>query len=242
MFSPSHSSSVRNKYGMFKTVTTMKSSYNTFHEEGESKSLTNAGTPETRYTKRKFIFALALAGAFLVGFVSHSGVGMSNESMTSQLVDSKEVVSGNWAQIKLIGTKLCIDMPGGDDPKPFPGIELWLWDCDTKYNKVWKKSGNMIVYKYLDTSNREYCMDCNGSDGKCWEENGRISLWPCDKKNGHQKLLHNTFGHNSLAYIESFGPQSVPMCIDATSDHSNGSYLQSWECDYPENQSWRIKY
>jgi len=223
---------------MFKTVTTMKSSYNTFHEEGESKSLTNAGTPETRYTKRKFIFALALAGAFLVGFVSHSGVGMSNESMTSQLVDSKEVVSGKYAHIRLTGTNLCIDMPGGkDNPTPHSGDELqqlWLWDCE-KFNKVWKERDGMIEYKHRDNNKIKYCIDCWGWDGNCWQEKGRISLYPCDQTSWKQALHHNPHGL-------SLSPLSTGMCIDATSDHSNGSYLQSWECDYPENQSWRIKY
>ena len=79
----------------------MKSGYNnTIHEGGELKPLTNAsaGIPETggsRITKKHLVLVslgLVIMG-FLVGHLTnthHSGLRMSQESMTAQLVDSKE--------------------------------------------------------------------------------------------------------------------------------------------------------
>ena len=90
---------------MIKTVTMMKSGYNnTIHkEEGELKPLTNAnaGIPETggsHITKKRLV--LLSLGLLIMGFImshltntQHSGLRMSQESMTAQLVDSTEDVS-----------------------------------------------------------------------------------------------------------------------------------------------------
>jgi len=81
----------------------MKSGYNnTIHEGGELKPLTNAsaGIPETggsRIMKKHMVlvsFGLVIM-VFLIGHLTtthHSGLRMSQESMTAQLVDSKELV------------------------------------------------------------------------------------------------------------------------------------------------------
>ena len=75
----------------------MKSGYKTIPEE-ESKPLTKAGIVETggsRITKKHMVLVslgLVIMG-FLIGHLmntQHSGVQMSQESMTAQLVDSKE--------------------------------------------------------------------------------------------------------------------------------------------------------
>ena len=76
----------------------MKSGYNSIHqEEGELKPLTNAnaGIPETggsRITKKRLV--LVCLGLLITGVImghltntQHSGLGMSQESMTAQLVD-----------------------------------------------------------------------------------------------------------------------------------------------------------
>ena len=84
----------------------MKSGYNnTIHEEGgELKPLTNAnaGIPETggsriSITKKRLV--LVCLGLLITGFImghltntQHSGLQMSQESMTAQLVDFKELV------------------------------------------------------------------------------------------------------------------------------------------------------
>ena len=88
---------------MIKTVTKMKSGYNNTileEEEGELKPLTNAnsGIAETGgsgITKKYLVLVslgLVIMG-FLIGHLTnthHSGLRMSQESMTAQLVDSKE--------------------------------------------------------------------------------------------------------------------------------------------------------
>ena len=87
----------------------MKSGYNnTIHEEGgELKPLTNAnaGIPETGgspITKKHLVLVslgmliMGLIMGFMMGHLTntqHSGVQMSQESITAQLVDSKEDVS-----------------------------------------------------------------------------------------------------------------------------------------------------
>ena len=82
----------------------MKSGYNnTIHkEEGELKPLTNAnaGIPETggsHITKKRLV--LLSLGLLIMGFIvghltntQHSGLRMSQESITTQLVDSKDLV------------------------------------------------------------------------------------------------------------------------------------------------------
>ena len=98
------SSSVHNfNYQTIKTVTMMKSGYNnTIRKgEGELKPLTNTAIPETgesRITKKRLV--LVSLGLLIMGFImghltntQHSGLRMSQESMTAQLVDSKEDVS-----------------------------------------------------------------------------------------------------------------------------------------------------
>ena len=79
----------------------MKSGYKTIPQEEESKPLTKAGIAETggsRITKKYLV--LVSLGLVLTGFLMvhrtnthHSGLRMSQESMTAQLVDSKEDVS-----------------------------------------------------------------------------------------------------------------------------------------------------
>ncbi len=90
---------------MIKTVTMMKSGYNnTIHEEeGELKPLTNAnaGIPETggsRITKKYLV--LVSLGLVIMGFLighrtntHHSVLRMRQESMTAQLVDSKDTLN-----------------------------------------------------------------------------------------------------------------------------------------------------
>ena len=76
----------------------MKSGYKTIPQEEESKPLTKAGIAEmggSRITKKHLVLvslSLVIMG-FLVGHLTnthHSGLRMSQESMTAQLVDSKE--------------------------------------------------------------------------------------------------------------------------------------------------------
>ena len=88
--------------------TMMKSGYNnTIHKEGELKPLTNAnaGIPETGgspITKKHLVLVslgmliMGLIMGFMMGHLTntqHSGLRMSQESITTQLVDSKEDVS-----------------------------------------------------------------------------------------------------------------------------------------------------
>ena len=77
----------------------MKSGYKTIPEE-ESKPLTKAGIAEmggSHITKKHLVLGslgLVIMG-FLMGHLTnahHSGLRMSQESMTAQLVDSKELV------------------------------------------------------------------------------------------------------------------------------------------------------
>ena len=76
----------------------MKSGYKTIPEEEESKPLTKAGIPETvgsRIMKKHMVLvSLGLViMAVLMGHLTnayHSGLRMSQESTTAQLVDSKE--------------------------------------------------------------------------------------------------------------------------------------------------------
>ena len=80
----------------------MKSSYNNTipKGEGELKPLTNTAIPETgepRITKKRLV--LVSLGLLIMGFImghltntQHSGLRMSQESMTTQLVDFKELV------------------------------------------------------------------------------------------------------------------------------------------------------
>ena len=80
----------------------MKSGYNnTIRKgEGELKPLTNTAIPETgesRITKKRLVLvslALLIMG-FMMGHLTntqHSGLRMSQEPMTSQLVDFKELM------------------------------------------------------------------------------------------------------------------------------------------------------
>ena len=85
----------------------MKSGYNnTIRKgEGELKPLTNTAIPETgesRITKKRLVLVslgmliMGLIMGFMMGHLTntqHSGVRMSQESITAQLVDSKEDVS-----------------------------------------------------------------------------------------------------------------------------------------------------
>ena len=75
----------------------MKSGYKTIPEE-ESKPLTKAGIAETGGSQimKKYLVLVSL-GLVLTGFLMghhtnthHSGLRMSQEAMTAQLVDSKE--------------------------------------------------------------------------------------------------------------------------------------------------------
>ena len=105
LFSFSSSSSVHNFNNQTnETVTTMKSGYNnTIRKgEGELKPLTNnAAIPETgeiRITKKRLV--LVSLGLLIMGLImghltntQHSGLPMSQKSITAQLVDSKEDVS-----------------------------------------------------------------------------------------------------------------------------------------------------
>ena len=80
-----------------------KSGYNSTirKEEGELKPLTNTAileTGEPRITKKRLV--LVSLGLLIMGFImghltntQHSGLRMSQESMTAQLVDPKEDVS-----------------------------------------------------------------------------------------------------------------------------------------------------
>ena len=76
----------------------MKSGYKTIPEEEESKPLTKAGIAETGgsgITKKYLVLVslgLVIMG-FLIGHLTnthHTGLRMSQESMTAQLVDPKE--------------------------------------------------------------------------------------------------------------------------------------------------------
>ena len=79
----------------------MKSGYNSIHqEEGELKPLTNVPVPETGESriKKKHLVLVSL-GLVIMGFLMghltnmhHSGLQMSQESMTAQLADFKELV------------------------------------------------------------------------------------------------------------------------------------------------------
>ena len=91
---------------MIKTVTKMKSGYNNTileeEEEGELKPLTNAnaGIPEvggSGITKKHLV--LVSLGLVIMGFLmghrtntQHSGLRMSQESMTVQLMDFNDLV------------------------------------------------------------------------------------------------------------------------------------------------------
>ena len=77
----------------------MKSGYKTIPEE-ESKPLNKAGIAETggSHIMKKYL-ALVSLGLVIMGFLighrtntHHSGLRMSQESMTAQLVDSKELL------------------------------------------------------------------------------------------------------------------------------------------------------
>ena len=85
----------------------MKSGYNnTIRKgEGELKPLTNTAIPETgesRITKKRLVLVslglliMGLVMGFMMGHLTntqHSGLRMSQESINTQLVDSKEDVS-----------------------------------------------------------------------------------------------------------------------------------------------------
>ena len=78
----------------------MKSGYKTIPQEEESKPLTKAGIAETggsRITKKHMV--IISLGSVIMGVLMghltnthHSGLRMRQESMTAQLMDSKELV------------------------------------------------------------------------------------------------------------------------------------------------------
>ena len=79
----------------------MKSGYKTIPEEEESKPLAKAGIPETggSLITKKHMVLISLGLVIMVLLMGHrtnthhSGLKMSQESMTAQLVDSKELVN-----------------------------------------------------------------------------------------------------------------------------------------------------
>ena len=98
----------------------MKSSYNNTipKGEGELKTLTNTVIPETgeiRITKKRLV--LVSLGLLIMGFMmghltntQHSGLRMSQESITAQLVDSKEdqVSSSSYVSGQAIVAEPCL--------------------------------------------------------------------------------------------------------------------------------------
>ena len=92
-------SSVPNNYRPNYQDSKMKSGYKTIPEEEESKPLTKAGIAETGGSPimKKYLVLVSL-GLVIMGFLlmghrtntHHSGLRMSQESMTVQLVDSKD--------------------------------------------------------------------------------------------------------------------------------------------------------
>ena len=105
----------------------MKSGYKTIPEEEESKPLTKAGIAETGGSPitKKYLVLVSL-GLVIMGFLMghrtnthHSDLRTSQESMTAQLVDSKELVDSEVGRTFVPNrnnVQQLLDLPHGPAP------------------------------------------------------------------------------------------------------------------------------
>jgi hypothetical protein len=135
-----------------------------------------------KITGRRFVSAIALAGAAMLALTLPATAATNPTSPTTQRLTTESHTTGvtpaNVINFTTIVNYhgLCLDMPNNSTTK---GTQVQLWSCDSKPQQVWETyslyGGNQFFLIRDQDSNM--CLSIQGNDQ---QPGGAVIQWPCN--------------------------------------------------------------